>query len=127
MPELEPVMGEGRATTDFRYTPAIRVADLVLVSGQVGVGPDGEPVGDDFLTQVHQAFANLSEVLQAAGSSLSQVAKVTVYLTEQSQFDHVPALREQYFTPPYPADTTVVVRALARPGLLVEIEAIAVC
>ena len=126
MPELEPILDEGSVTSAFRYTPAVCVGDLVMVSGQVGVGHDGEPAGDDFLTQAHQAFANLAQVLKEAGSSLSRVAKVTIYLTEQAQFDHVPDLRERYFTPPYPADTTVVVRALARPGLLVEIEAVAV-
>lgn len=111
---------------EFRYSPAVRVGDLLLVSGQVGVDEDGQIVDGGFLNQAHQAFANLRRVVEAAGSSLARVAKVTIYLTDQSQFAHVPALREKYFTRPYPADTTVVVSALARPGLLVEVEAIAV-
>lgn len=127
MPEVTPVQPPGTWTEPFRYTPAMRVGDLVLVSGQVGVGPDGAIVADDFLGQAHQAFANLRQVLESAGSDLAKVVKVTFFLTDQAQFAHVLDLREQYFRPPYPADTTVVVSALARPGLLVEVEAIAIC
>jgi 2-iminobutanoate/2-iminopropanoate deaminase len=110
----------------YRYSAATRIGDLVFVSGQVGVDADGMLVGEgDFLTQAHQAFANLREVLEAAGSGLDRVAKVTIFLTDVEQFAHVPSLRAQYFRAPYPADSTVVVRSLARPGLLVEVEAIA--
>lgn len=107
------------------YSPAMRVGDLIFVSGQVGVTPEGLVAGTDFETQVRQAFANLTAVLEAAGSDLSRVVKVSVFLTEQAHFASIPGLRAEFFQPPYPADTTVVVHALARPGLLVEIEAIA--
>ncbi len=126
MPDLIPVEPPWDWSAGYRYSAAIRVGDLVLVSGQVGVGPDGQIVPGGFLPQVHQALANLRSVLQAAGSDLDRIAKVTIFLTDQAQFEHVPALRAQYFHEPYPADTTVVVSALARPGLLVEVEAIAV-
>lgn len=112
---------------EFRYSPAVRVGDLVLVSGQVGVTPDGSTVEGGFVEQARQALVNLRSVLESAGSGLERVAKVTLYLTDQGQFEHVPALREEFFSEPYPADTTVVVQALARPGLLVEVEAVAVC
>lgn len=111
----------------FRYSPAVRVGDLVMVSGQVGVDPDGNAVEGGFLEQARQALENLGSVLELAGSSIERVAKITFYLTDQAQFEHVPALREEFFSEPYPADTTVVVQALARPGLLMEVEAIAVC
>lgn len=107
------------------YSPAMTVGDLVFVSGQVGITPAGVVAGADFDSQVRQAFANLAAVLEAAGSDLSRVVKVSFFLTEQSQFASIPGLRAEYFRPPYPADTTIVVRALARPGLLVEIEAVA--
>jgi len=98
---------------------------LVFVSGQVGVDGAGKPVGTDFLDQAHQAFANLSSVLEQAGSRLDCVLRVTLFLVNQEDFDYVPDLRARYFSIPYPADTTVVVRSLARPGLLFEIDAIA--
>ena len=111
----------------FRYSQATRVGDLVFVSGQAAVGADGQIVGEgDFAAQAECVFANLRKVLEAAGSSLSQVAKVTIYMTDASNFPHILECRERYFTEPYPADTTVEVTGLALPGLMLEIEAIAV-
>lgn len=112
-------------SVSYRYSPATSFQDLVFVSGQVGVDETGEAVADDFLTQAHQAFANLDRVLTLAGSGLTRVLRVTLYLVNQEDFEHVPDLRARYFVEPYPADTTVVVKALARPGLLFEIDAIA--
>jgi len=112
-------------STEYRYSPAVMFGSLVFVSGQVGVDGAGEPVGPDFLDQAHQAFANVSCVLEQAGSRLDCVLRVTLFLVNQQDFDHVPALRARYFSIPYPADTTVVVRSLARPGLLFEMDAIA--
>ena len=80
---------------------------------------------DDFDAQAQQAFQNLADVLAAAGSSLEQVVKVTIYLTNMSYFERVVALRERFFTPPWPADTLVEVSALALPELMIEIDATA--
>lgn len=125
MPHLEEVPVDRPWAAAYRYSAAIRVGDLVFVSGQVGVDRAGDIVDTEFLPQAHRAFANLRDVLDAAGSGLHRIAKVTLYLTDVAQFEHVPGLRAMYFQLPYPADTTVVVSSLARPGLLVEIDAIA--
>ena len=69
---------------------------------------------------------SLQRTLQAGGSDLSKVIKVTIYLTDMTHFEKIVALREQWFTAPYPADTIVEVKALALPELMIEIEAIAV-
>lgn len=124
-PRLEEITVDRPWADPFRYSAAMRLGNLVFVSGQVGVDGTGAIVDGGFLAQAHQAFDNLRAVLAAAGSGLDRIAKVTWYLTDVAQFDHVPQLRDQYFTSPYPADTTVVVRSLARPGLVVEIDAIA--
>jgi 2-iminobutanoate/2-iminopropanoate deaminase len=124
MAELAEVRVDRPWAEGFRYSAATRVGDLVFVSGQVGVDDRGE-TEEGFLAQAHRAFENLRDVLTAAGTGMDRIAKVTIYLTDVEQFAHVPDLRAQYFSAPYPADTTVVVRSLARPGLLVEIEAIA--
>ena len=71
-------------------------------------------------------FENLERVLRLGGSSLANVIKVTIFLTDMSNFPKIVELRERYFTPPYPADTIVEVRSLALPELLIEIEAIAI-
>ena len=105
---------------------AFRVGDLVLVSGQAAVDDQGRVVGEgDFGAQARHAVGNLKRVLEAAGSSLEQVIKVTIFVTDMSHFPEVVELRREVFTPPYPADTICEVRALAYPELMFEIEAIA--
>ncbi|HEY2219856.1 MAG TPA: RidA family protein [Gaiellaceae bacterium] len=112
----------------YLLSQGIRIGDLLLVSGQVGIDDAGELVSvDEFETQADQAFHNLGRVLEAGGSSLDRVAKVTIFLTDMAaNFPKVVELRRKWFTPPYPADTIVEVRSLYRPEVMLEIEAIAV-
>lgn len=110
----------------FHISQAMRVGDLVITSGQAAIDLEGSIVGiGDFSRQAEQVFANLRDVLGAAGSSLEQVVKVTIYLTDMVYFPEVVSLRERFFSAPYPADTIVEVRALALPELMIEIEATA--
>lgn len=103
-----------------------RVGDLIFVSGQAAVDDTGSVVGPgDFEVQARQAMANLSRVLVAAGSSLDQVIKVTIFVTDISRFRTVIDLRREYFSAPYPADTICEVTSLAYPELMFEIEAVA--
>jgi 2-iminobutanoate/2-iminopropanoate deaminase len=122
-----------RITTDpdpyepFRLALGYRVGDLLFVSGQAAIGPQGEIVGEgDFDAQAEQTFRNLERVLEAGGSSLANVVKVTIFLTDMANFPKIVELRGKWFTPPYPADTIVEVTSLALPELVIEIEAIAV-
>lgn len=110
----------------YHISQAYRVGDLLLTSGQAAINRDGELVGvGNFDAQAQQVFSNLAEVLEAGGSSLEQVVKVTIYLTDMGHFPRIVELRKEHFTPPYPADTIVEVRALALPELMIEIEAVA--
>ena len=110
----------------FRLAQAYRVGDLIFVSGQAAISLDGAIVGaGDFDAQAAQTFENLAAVLRAGGSDLSKVVKVTIFLKDMSNFGKIVALRETYFTPPYPADTIVEITSLALPELEIEIEAIA--
>ena len=103
-----------------------RVGDLIFVSGQAAVSEQGEIVGvGDFGAQARQAVRNLESVLTAAGSSLDQVIKVTIFVTDMSYFSEVVELRREVFSEPYPADTICEVRSLAYPELMFEIEAVA--
>lgn len=112
----------------FAISQAFRVGDLLFVSGQAASDDDGNVVGvGDFEAQGHQVFRNLQRALEAGGSSLADVVKVTIFVTEGFDFDVIVALRKRYFSPPYPADSLVEVSALSRPELMIEIEAIAVC
>ncbi|RGP53654.1 RidA family protein [Pseudomonas abyssi] len=111
----------------FALSQAIIVEPWIFVSGQAAIDDRGEIIGStDFVAQAHASFCNLREVLEAAESSLDDVVKVTIFLTDMCYFGEVVALRRTYFNPPYPADSIVEVRALAMPELLFEIEAVAV-
>jgi reactive intermediate/imine deaminase len=111
----------------YRLSQGFRIGDLLLISGQAGIDETGELVGvGDFDAQADQTFRNLARVLEAAGSSLEHVVKVTIFLTDMANFSKIVELRGKWFTPPYPADTIVEVRSLYRPEVEIEIEAIAV-
>src|SRR2546427_13183337 len=117
------------ATAPDPYEPslisqAIRFGELVFVSGQAAIELDGTVLtGGDFDAQADLAFRNLQRVLEAAGSRLDRVLKVTIFVTDMRNFAKVPDLRAKWFTPPYPADSIVEVRSLALPELEIEIEA----
>ena len=119
-------------TTPDPYAPyllsqAIAAGGLLYVSGQAAVGDDGNIVGvGDFDRQAEQAFRNLRRALEAGGSSLDRIVKVTIYLTSMSHFPKIVELRRSWFSPPYPADTIVEVAALYSPAAMIEIDAIAV-
>ena len=110
----------------FRLAQAYRVGDLIFVSGQTAIDLDGTIVGvGNFDAQAEQTFKNLAEVLEAGGSSLAKIVKVTIFLKDMGNFGKIVGLREKFFTPPYPADTIVEITSLALPELEIEIEAIA--
>ena len=108
----------------YLLSQAIQVGQLVFVSGQAGVADDGR-IADGFDAQAEHAFRNLERALKAAGSSLRQVAKVTIFLTSMEHFPKIVELRRKWFSAPYPADTIVEVSALYSPEAMIEIEAIA--
>jgi reactive intermediate/imine deaminase len=110
----------------FKIAQGYRVDNLIFLSGQAAIDETGAIVGiNDFDAQAEQTFKNIKRVLEAAGSGLEKVIKVTIYLTDMGNFPKVLDLRERWFTRPYPADTIVEVGALGLPELLIEIEAIA--
>lgn len=110
----------------FRISPGFKVNGLLFLSGHAAISETGELIGiGDFDLQAEATFQSLQRTLHAGGSDLSRVVKVTIYLTDMGYFDRIVALREQWFSAPYPADTIVEVKALALPELMIEIEAIA--
>ena len=127
MTDVEPIRLEPDPYEPFRLSQGFRVGDLLLISGQAAIDENGALVGvGDFDAQAEQVFRNLRRVLEAGGSSLDRVVKVTIFLTDMANFPKIVELRGKWFAPPYPADTIVEVTALALPELEIEIEAIAV-
>ena len=122
---LERIITQPDNYEPFLLSQAIRFGDLLFVSGQAGAADDGKIVGGGFRAQGKQAFANLKRVLDAGGSSLESVIKVTIFVTDMDNFEGVVELRRQFFTAPYPADTIAEVKALYDPAAMIEIEAIA--
>lgn len=122
-------MPRSTTTTEHAPTPAgpysqhARIGNVVQAAGQVGFLPDGtllEGVGE----QTRQALNNVLAVLEAAGASERDIIGVRVFLTDVSQFEEMNAVYETAFSEPRPARTTVYVGL--PPGLLVEIDALAV-
>ena len=110
----------------YCISQGFRVGNVIHLSGQAAINPQGEIVGkDDFDAQAEQTLLNIQHVLEAGGSSLSRIFKVTIYLTDMGYFPRIVELRRKWFSPPYPADTIIEVRSLALPELMIEIEAIA--
>lgn len=109
----------------FLLSQGIRFGNLLFISGQAGAGDDGRIVSGGFRAQGEQAFANLRRALEAGGSRLQDVIKVTIFVTDMSHFAEVVELRRKFFSAPYPADTIAEIKALYDPAAMIEIEAIA--
>ncbi|MBP9707034.1 MAG: RidA family protein [Oligoflexales bacterium] len=106
------------------YSQAIRCGDFLFCSGQIPLDPKtGELIPGGVKEQSVQVLNNLKSVIQAAGASLSQVVKTTIFLKSMDDFKTVNAVYGEYFQMPFPARATVEVSRLPR-DVLVEIEAI---
>jgi reactive intermediate/imine deaminase len=106
------------------YSQAVKTGLVVFTSGQIGLDPaTGELVGPDLEAQVRQSFRNLAAVAQAAGGSLADAVKLTLFLTDLSHFGEVNAIMAERVPQPYPARSTVGVASLPK-GALFEVEAV---
>ena len=107
------------------YSQAIKANGFVFVAGQVGIEPDNpQPVGDDIRAQTEQTLMNLRAILEAAGSGMDKLVKTTVFLTDLDDFHGMNEVYARHVGDQPPARSTFEVGKLP-PGLLVEIEAIA--
>ena len=108
------------------YSQAVRVGNGVYLSGQIALDPaSGQLVDGGFEAQVDRAFRNLEAVAEAAGGSLSDVAKLTLFLTDLAHFPKVNEIMQSRFAQPFPARSTVGVSSLPR-GAQFEVEAVMV-
>ena len=106
------------------YPQAVQAGNLVFLSGQIPLLPDTmEVVDGDFEARARQVFTNLQAVATAAGGSLDDVVKVTIFLTDLSNFATVNTVMESFFKRPYPARAAVGVASLPK-GVDVEADAI---
>lgn len=108
------------------YSQALRTGDFIFTAGQIPLDPETmKLVEGDITAQTRRALMNLSNILQAAGSSLSRVLKTTVFLADFNDFQAMNAVYGEFFGEQPPARSTVQAARLPA-GALVEIEAIAI-
>lgn len=107
------------------YSQAVRVGDIVYLSGQIPLDPQTmEVVEGDIGARARRVFDNLSAVMQEAGGSLSDIVKLTIYLVDLEQFGQVNEVMAEYFDAPFPSRATVAVAALPK-GAPIEVEGVA--
>lgn len=106
------------------YSHAVKVGKMVFTSGQIGIDPAVGEMVNGVEAQTIQAINNLKAVLEAAGSSMANIVKTTVFVKNMSDFSKINKLYDMMIPAPYPARSCVEVAALPA-GALVEIEAMA--
>ena len=108
-----------------QFSHVVRKGNMVFISGQTA--PEEAGAGNlDPYDQARRIYGYLRQAIAAAGGTMADIVKINTYVTDGSHFDAIRALRPEFFDRPYPAATSVVVHALARRELVMEIEAIAI-
>ncbi len=107
------------------YSQAVNINGTVYLSGQIPLLPESMTLVEDADGQIHQVFKNLTAVTRAAGGSLNDVVKLTIYLTDLSLFTRVNEIMAEYFDEPFPARAAVGVAELPK-GARIEVEGIMV-
>ncbi|PID66645.1 MAG: reactive intermediate/imine deaminase [Gammaproteobacteria bacterium] len=105
------------------YSQAVRVGDLVFLSGQIPLDPKTMTLKQGFAEQTHQVFRNLKAVVEAAGGTMSQIVKVNIFVMDLANFATLNEIMAEYFSEPYPARAAVQVAGIPK-GAEVEMEAI---
>jgi len=106
-------------------SPAVRVGDMLFLSGVMGTAQAGKLAEGGIEGQTRQALENVKSSLALAGAAMSDVAKCTVFLTDAANFQGMNKVYREFFPTDPPARSTVAVAALVLPGALLEIECIA--
>ena len=124
MTEKKPIIPKG-AKPNPALSAGIQVGDFLYVSGHVASDASGKTVGvGDCEAQTRQVFANVRAVVEAAGGDMNDIVKLTCFLVDTADYPAYGKVRAEIFTGVPPASSTVIVAALVRPDLLVEVEAV---
>ena len=127
MPRGERINPPGVHTPQANYSHVTKVGNTLYISGQLGLDVDGNLVGPgDAAAQAEQAYKNIQTIIEHCGGSMDDVVKITTYITDLAYRALVAGPRDKYLGTPGPASTLVVIKGLAAPDYLVEIEATAI-
>ena len=111
----------------YTYSPALRVGDLLFISGTTAGDERGAIVAPgDIVGQTRYIYGKFAALLAAAGGGLEHIVETTEYVTTTENYRGTADVRREIFRPPYPTATGVIVAGLLRPGALIEISAVAV-
>lgn len=124
MPKIAHSVGDA-APPVGPYSAAVEIRGLVFFSGQVPLDAKGRPAGYSMIEQARKALENLKALVAAAGLTMDDIVKTTVFLEELDEFGAMNDIYAEYFQEPYPARSTVEVAALPK-NVKIEIDAIAV-
>ncbi|MGM0494742.1 MAG: RidA family protein [Armatimonadota bacterium] len=124
--EIQPV-SVPRPVAEYAHGVEVVGGRALYVAGQIALDADGNLVGKgDFGAQVRQVFKNIEAIIAEAGGEISDIVKMTTFLTDMSNYAAFCEVRGEFLRPPFPAATLVEVTALVRPEWMVEVEAVAV-
>ncbi|MFJ8859285.1 RidA family protein [Streptomyces sp. NPDC102451] len=121
------VSGAVREPAAGMWSNCLRVDDLILISGMTARAQDGESLlGDTAYAQARVVFQKIKDLVEAAGAAMDDVVKMTIFVTDMGTNTEVWKARQEFFSGDFPACSLVEVAALAKPEILLEIEAVAV-
>jgi enamine deaminase RidA (YjgF/YER057c/UK114 family) len=117
--------GGGSIFDRFQYSSAVKAGGLIFIAGQIGLNPDGS-IPDNPERQFVNAFERLKLVLEEAGGQMSDLVELVSYHVGLSSLAEFMKVKEKYVPAPFPTWTILGIAGLARPGLIIEIKAVAV-
>jgi enamine deaminase RidA (YjgF/YER057c/UK114 family) len=127
MPAFEAITGPTPWHARYTFSPAVRAGNLLFISGTTATDDRGEVVAPgDIVEQTRVILRKFQRLLEAAGGRMEHVVETTEYITTTEQYRRTAEVRREFFRPPYPTATGVIVAGLLREGAVIEISAVAV-
>ena len=127
MPAFEAITGQTPWPARYTFSPAVRAGNLLFISGTTATDDRGELVAPgNIVEQTRVILRKFQQLLEAAGGRMEHVVETTEYITTTEQYRRTAEVRREFFRPPYPTATGVIVAGLLREGAVIEISAVAV-
>jgi len=127
MPAFEAITGPTPWPARYTFSPAVWAGNLLFISGTTATDDRGEVVAPgDIVEQTRVILRKFQRLLEAAGGRMEHVVETTEYITTTEQHRRTAEVRREFFRPPYPTATGVIVAGLLREGAVIEISAVAV-
>ena len=127
MAAFEAITGSRPWPARYTFSPAVRVGNLLVISGTTATDDSGEVVAHgDIVEQTRVILSKFQRLLEAAGGGMEHIVETTEYITTTEHYRRTAEVRREFFSAPYPAATGVIVAGLLREGAVIEISAVAV-